>query len=216
MSDLSVSFLNEISSKVHEQGYCLLSDVGGVDAYHALCEQLGRVIHRCVVQTEAGAKSYLKKPEAIPYHTDSPFALRIAWFCVSQQDEGGEMFLKDTRKILHEAAPSEIESLANVKVRFPAVPGAHEAGELPLLFARGEERRINYAPWLADRNSLSPEAISVIEIFDDFPGVHSISIHLRPGNLLVIDNGRMLHGRAAIAGDQRKLLRAWIGDASPQ
>jgi len=40
---------------------------------------------------------------------------------------------------------------------------------------------------------------------------HLIKIRLRRGDLLIIDNGRILHGRGELRSDsKRELLRAWI------
>lgn len=209
----SVTSLDAIRAKLDEDGYFLSEKPIDADAFANLCAALGPIINRSEIRVEAGAATYFKRKDPLPYHTDSPFARFVAWRCEAQQDAGGEMRLKDTKPLFDVAPLAQVDALRRATARFPAIKGAHEAGSLPVL--SGDSRRgwrLNYAPWLIAKDSLTPPAQRLVATLDEFPGVASVAIPLRPGSLLIIDNRRMLHGRGELDGDKRILLRFWIGD----
>jgi len=214
MVDLeSLSFLDAIRAKLDEDGYFLSERPIDGEVFERVCAELGPIINRSEIRVEAGATNYFKRKDPLPYHTDSPFARFVAWRCQAQQEVGGEMRLKDTKPLFDAAPLAQIDALRRATARFPAIKGAHEAGSLPIL--SGDSRRgwrLNYASWLIARDTLPPSGQPLIAALDEFPGDASIAIPLRPGDLLVIDNRRMLHGRGELNGDKRILLRLWIGD----
>ncbi|WP_442755637.1 TauD/TfdA family dioxygenase [Methylocystis sp. JAN1] len=206
--------LDAIRAKLDEDGYFFSEQPIGGDAFERVCADLGPIINKSEIRVEAGATTYFKRKDPLPYHTDSPFARYVAWRCEAQQDIGGEMRLKDTKPLFDAAPLAQTDALRRAMVRFPAIKGAHEAGRLPAL--SGDSRRgwrLNYAPWLISKDTLAPAGRALVAALDEFPGGDaSVAIPLRPGSLLIIDNRRMLHGRGELDGDKRVLLRFWIGD----
>jgi hypothetical protein len=74
--------------------------------------------------------------------------------------------------------------------------------------------RIYYSFWMADDN-LSVEERSAFEAFSKrVKEEEAIKFRLRPGECLIIDNGRVLHGRSSLSVDSDRLLkRYWLGDS---
>ncbi|QGM98421.1 TauD/TfdA family dioxygenase [Methylocystis parvus] len=204
---------DSVRETVAKQGYFLSEAPVALARFTAVCAELGPIGHRTEIRVEPGATSYFRRKDMLPYHTDSPMARYVAWLCVAQQESGGEMRLKDTRPIFDAAPAAQRDALRRTKARFPKIDGMHEAGSLPVLDGDAERGwRLNYAPWLVETGSLSASCAPLMAALDEFPGPASVAIALRPGSLLVIDNRRMLHGRDALEGDERILLRFWIRD----
>lgn len=202
-----------IRESIEREGYFLSEELIDASRFTRICSDLGPIIFKTEVRVESRATSYFRRKDMLPYHTDSPMARLVAWLCLAQQETGGDMRLKDTKPIFDAASPLQVDALRQAKARFPKVRGMHSAGNLPVLAGDSQQGwRLNYAPWLLDEETLAPDGAPLVEKLDEFPDSASVAVTLRPGSLLVIDNRRMLHGRDALQGEERVLLRFWIGD----
>lgn len=169
----------------------------------AFVEGLGSVLDTTEVMLRPNAGTWLTSPEAIPAHTDHPCARWIGWLCRRQDPEDGASILVDGASVLDDLPPRDVEALARVSL---VLRGA----AVPLLKPDG----LFFAPWL-DRRAPDRHAREVLASFVSMleDKRYWQSVRLKPGQLLVVDNGRWLHGRAALSsGSQRHLTRWWVGD----
>ena len=172
--------------------------------------QLGPVIQTTEVTPRANAKAALATDQEMQLHTDHPRARWISWECVRQSSEGGYSLLKDTKLALDTLITAEREELRSLSIRTHVV-FSDDTGTYPILRNDGDGSDwIYFTPWMTDGQS-SPAFRKFTQALEATP---ILSVRLYPGESLLIDNGRMLHGRSVLGGDKdRLLIRRWI--ASP-
>ncbi len=172
--------------------------------------QLGLVVQTTEITPKANAKAALATDKEMQLHTDHPRARWISWECVRQSSEGGFSLLKDTKPALDSLTPAERHELRELSIRTHVV-FHDDAGAYPVLRNDGDGADwVYFTPWMTDGHS-SPAFRKFIQALEATP---TQSVRLHPGESLLIDNGRMLHGRSALGGDKdRLLIRRWI--ASP-
>lgn len=172
--------------------------------------QLGPVFQTTEITPRANAKAALATDREMSLHTDHPRARWISWECVRQSSEGGYSLLKDTKPALNSLTESERDELRTLSIRTHVV-FPDDTGSYPVLRQDGDGADwVYFTPWMTDGQS-SPAFRKFIEALEATP---TLTLRLYPGESLLIDNGRMLHGRSALGGDKdRLLIRRWI--ASP-
>jgi alpha-ketoglutarate-dependent taurine dioxygenase len=172
--------------------------------------QLGPVIQTTEITPRANAKAALATDKEMQLHTDHPRARWISWECVRQSSEGGYSLLKDTKPALDALASAEREELRSLSIRTHVV-FSDDTGNYPVFRKDGDGADwVYYTPWMTDGQS-SPAFRKFVKALE---ATTTLTIRLYPGESLLIDNGRMLHGRSALGGDKdRLLIRRWI--ASP-
>lgn len=81
----------------------------------------------------------------------------------------------------------------------------------PLVSRKYDKLKIYYSFWLLNKlhNTEQKEALSAFQ--EQLSLAHKVKFKLQQNDILVIDNGRILHGRTAIVDDSRRFLkRYWI------
>lgn len=171
---------------------------------------LGPIIQTTEIAPRVNAKAALATDKEMALHTDHPRARWISWECVRQSSEGGYSLLKDTKPALDSLTESERDELRALAIRTHVV-FPDDTGAYPVLRKDGDGADwIYFTPWMTDGQS-SPAFRKFLQALEATP---TLSVRLYPGESLLIDNGRMLHGRSALGGDKdRLLIRRWI--ASP-
>jgi alpha-ketoglutarate-dependent taurine dioxygenase len=172
--------------------------------------QLGPVIQTTEITPRANAKAALATDKEMQLHTDHPRARWISWECVRQSSEGGYSLLKDTKPALDVLTDAERDELRALSIRTHVV-FFDDIDACPVLRNDGDGADwVYFTPWMTD-GQRSPAFRKFIQALEATP---TLSVRLYPGESLLIDNGRMLHGRSALGGDKdRLLIRRWI--ASP-
>ena len=176
----------------------------------AVCEALsviGDIVEQTQVRQITGATTYLSGYDAVPLHTDHPEALVVAWWCESQAERDGASVLADGHVVL---------SLMGDKVKALQEVEQHVPPQLPRQVLRtapvwsGE--RLYYAPWypVLQATDAGRRALTTFRSLLAM-GVGHRRIRLQPGDLLVVDNGRWLHGRDKLEQQNGRLLRRfWL------
>ena len=153
-------------------------------------------------------------PEITPhtdgtYSNDAPGLLGLHWHVY--EATGGENVFVDSRRIveqLAERAPAALATLRTVEVPGRYIgDGAHlVARRAPLRFEDGELRQVSYnhhdrAPFLLAEPAMT-ELYEALWQFDELitDPANQFELGLRPGELVVFDNWRLLHGRRAFDG----------------
>lgn len=197
------------ASSAQAKGWTVLRPQGRVSLLAQLAA-LGPVIQTTEIAPRANAKAALATDQEMQLHTDHPRARWISWECIRQSSEGGYSLLKDTKPALDSLTDSERDELRALAIRTHVV-FPDDTGAYPILRADGDGADwIYFTPWMTDGQS-SPAFRKFTQALEATP---TLTLRLYAGESLLIDNGRMLHGRSALGGDKdRLLIRRWI--ASP-
>lgn len=183
-----------------------------LEAFVDGCGRLGEILSIDDVSLIAGSHRHVSNPGSIPFHSDGPAADVVAWFCIRQDEAGGQSVLVDSIPALREVGPEHRARLRTINI--PYFDGAHPgrpAGYCPLLRGATEAAwQINYAPWLLPELRDDQRA-AVIALDQALSATTATSLLLASGQSLFIDNWRVLHARGPLRPDsQRHLKRIWL------
>lgn len=196
-----------VRAALGRDGFAMLADVDPA-GFEALADALGGVVLATAVRLQPGAGSYLCAPEPIPLHADDPRMPLIAWRCEHQDVEDGASLLVDLRAIIAGMPSADRELLATVRLR-----GGRMRGEANIYEPRSG--RCFWAPWL-DADAEGPALRALERLATEIERAPVMRVRLAPGDVLVVDNHRVLHGRDAVSpGSRRHLERRWIGPLAP-
>jgi len=209
---------------LHRVGFCLLDTVLSAEEFHPFCRSFGAVIDDTTVAVRDSLASrprrYLSSPGPVPLHSDHPDARYVAWWCERQDHDNGASLLYDSCWLEADLKAEQIEALRALRLPCPDRYGVQPTHtELVLVNSCGRER-FYFAPWHAsallrksdttgEERSALVHLIRVLERRQRERKLHAI--RLEAGQVLIVDNHRILHGRNEISENSpRKLRRVWI------
>lgn len=208
-----------IARELAERGFARVQGIVDPASYLELASRLGRVVGEEMIALRPGAHAYVAMPDRVPLHTDHPGVRLIAWRCEQQDEEDGASLLLDTRPIVASLSERARQVLRQVELECPPLSGGPPTLRHPVLVERpGSSDAIFCSPWLR-----SADPIPILQdALDDFRRRLSeaaerahLRVRLEVGEVLLIDNHRVLHGREAISPhSRRRLHRLWMAGAS--
>jgi alpha-ketoglutarate-dependent taurine dioxygenase len=152
---------------------------------------------------------------ALRLHTDSAYSPQphavIALACVHNTDaDWGDSVLASVSDVAERLARTEFAALVEMPVVFTKTRSGHveQRHSAPVLEPRapGLTCRLNLDHLTTD--PLTPAVLlAAIDRLADLLADAAVQVKLRPGDLLLIDNRRVLHGRTPLAGQSGRLLR---------
>ena len=172
-----------------------------------LLSEIGTIVEQTRVRQIKGAATYLSGHDAVPLHTDHPEAHWVAWWYETQAERDGASLLADGHAVLS-LMGKQADALAEVEQRVPPQLPRQTSETSPV--RNGE--RLYYAPWypVVRSTEAGNQALTVFRNLLAM-GVGRRRIRLHPGDLLIIDNGRWLHGRDRLERDNSRFLqRFWL------
>lgn len=178
--------------------------LGGRSA-RAFLQQLGSIFEETQVRQHKGAKTYLAGREPVPLHTDHPAADLVAWYCKTQDQRDGASILVDGYAIIR-AMGEMAEDLRGVELHVPP--------QLPRQTASRAQawdgNRLYYAPWypVVRANDAGRQAFGLFSNLLAMGFGHR-RVRLKPGELLIIDNGQWLHGRDILPEKSNRCFRRY-------
>ena len=195
--------------EIARRGWARLPSMGE-DAFLAFARGLGDVVNDTPVRLASGRRTYLTSPGAIPLHTDHSMADMITWRCESQDERDGASVLVDSREVVAALLP-EVRRVLTCTILPAMVRLGDEPLPTPVLSDAGERPAIFYAPWLTPMESSAEQVEALRELGRAVDRGTPIAQRLRPGEVLVVDNHRVLHGRGPLLADSpRRLRRLWL------
>jgi gamma-butyrobetaine dioxygenase len=153
-------------------------------------------------------------------HTDNPYrdptpTLQLL-HCLASSADGGENTLVDSFRVAQDLSATELELLTRYPIRFRYADGETELeAEVPVisLDARGEVSAVHYNTRSAQAFRLPEDVVGpYYEAYQRFGRMleqpaYRIQFKLAPGDLFIVDNLRVMHGRTGYAatGGERHL-----------
>lgn len=206
------AFLSTVKRALDEVGVVVIRSRATRAQFFALASQLGVVISELAVFVDPEQPQYVRNPAAVPFHSDHhPLADLIGWYCVRPCQSGAPNVFLDARDAYERLSPADQDRLRSLRLR---VKGADKASTIPVIsFVAGRLRIAWNSIWLA--KPIAPDAVVALGRFAKMltggDGARTVTVALRAGELVLIDNKRFLHGRAPLPADSRRLLyRVWI------
>lgn len=176
-------------------------------ATRELLRQLGTIVEETRVRQRSEAHTYLAGRDAVPLHTDHPEADLVAWRCEVQDLQDGASVLADGHAIIR-AMGANADPLRSVELHVPP--------QLPRqTLDRGtvwDGKRLYYAPWYPIVRA-SNDGRRALKFFTNLlaMGFGHRRVRLKVGELLIVDNGRWLHGRDKLPEKSNRFLqRYWL------
>lgn len=199
-------------SHLIENGYVHIQFSKNDNLNHILNE-LGKIIQVTEIKESKHSKRFLLSNSSINFHTDHYKAKYILWFCNSQSVKGGETLLIDALRILERFSQIELKLLNEILVDNHIV-FLDDKPKTPLIQFNdiGEIKSIFYADWLVERKLDSQHRLILEKFQNQIDSIKPIQILLSEGDILVVDNQRLLHARKGFPeNSNRWLTRYWIG-----
>ena len=194
------------------------------------------VKYRGVKLGEGATGRYSDSREGGQFHTDGPHRPDTApdWFallCIRQAKVGGGLILVPTEQIIRGLDPDSLAVLQEPFLfdqREDGVPPVPRAVLVPQTDSRWHVNYLREYIELGHRHPLgtplTERQIRALDRFDQevasaVAAPDRIEVKLAPGQLALIDNRRLLHGRTTFGDDpqdrDRLMLRTWIRELAP-
>lgn len=205
--------VSALSDLVRVDGFGLLRG-GGPAALAETLRSLGDVLFVEEVKTANGSRALVTSTRALSPHTDHHRARWIVWICLQPAELGGDSLVIDGLAALARLTDEQRDALTRVELFEHSVFAGDMERHAMLTRTPGARPRLYYSYWLAEE-AMPPAEQAAFDAFTD--AVRASEQHrsrLRPGDLLVVDNHRVLHGRTAIEAGSRHLTRYWLGETS--
>lgn len=207
----------EIATAVARQGWAVvgapeLVRAAPSDPWTVAAQLVGHpvaMVERQPIRAVQGGRTFASGRGPAPLHTDSQLhhGVPAHWqvlFCVQPARHGGESLLLDTRSVLTATHGTPLgDALFDVVRRHPFVFGDLEGPTV----ARAKDAVV-YTGTPAPEDDVGR---ALAALYERLP---QVTLKLQPGDVLVVDNHRCLHGRTAFDGP-RALERILVWLASP-
>jgi hypothetical protein len=174
------------------------------------------MVERQIIRAVPGGRSFASSNGHTPLHNDlqlfrgRPADLQIL-ACLTPASEGGTSLLLDTWPLvesLASAAPSLFDALFDRMRHLPFIAGAIES---PTIGRFDDRVAFLHAPRPSPRDELFEPISRWLR------KASARALDVRQGQVLVVDNHRVLHGRTAFADVKRELVRllVWLDAPRP-
>jgi gamma-butyrobetaine dioxygenase len=163
-------------------------------------------------------------PAELPLHTDGTFETsppeNVAFQCLQNDIEGfGVSVLVDVWELIKCLAEPTRQVLLEAQFRFQRTgKGVTATVDAPILELKGEDYKVRYRH--DSKYSLSPptkEADLALANFEQVLALKDLQkmVYLNPGDILFVNNHRMLHGRTVLSGTRPRVFRRfWVSAGS--
>jgi gamma-butyrobetaine dioxygenase len=219
---------------LHRNGFVIVSGVpANADGMRPLINRIGPLRHTnwggiADVKSVADAYDLTMTQRGLEPHTDNPYRDPIPGYiwlhCLTNAAEGGNSTLADgfmAARLLRQRDPSAYACLTRVTPSFryrDADTYLESEGPLIELDSRGEPVRVRYSNRTEDIPALPAEELEAYyaarRAFYQLITGKELTLHLKldPGQMLIIDNYRLLHGRSAfqLAGGVRHMRQGYV------
>jgi len=199
-----------LDKRLTSHGWVVLPGIGaaGLDAVVAALD--AAVLQTTEVVVREG-RALVTSDRALDLHTDHHRADFIAWHCRAQTSAGGATRLADAAAAFATLTTSEQRLLGEVRL-FEHSIFAGDATTHPVVEHGADGPRFYCSFWFDDEGALSPPQRSAFAAFESAIRRQEVAnFRLVAGDVLLINNRRILHGRTAITGSRdRHLDRYWL------
>lgn len=170
---------------------------------------LGEVIFTTDVVVKPESKGMVTSARGLDFHTDHHKAKYIVWYCYKQTDVGGDSVLVDASKIYDQLSEENKEKIQKIELfEHKIFPDDNESYPLVSINKEGIIK-FYYSFWLVKKeDKQNPAMLEFQRIINQ---TEPIKINLQEGDILIVDNHKIFHGRTPIEGSKDRFLkRFWL------
>lgn len=200
-------FRENVMRNLKEHGYYVIAN-GGDKLVNDVIRCLGEVIQEKDITISDKPGKLASSTEAMPLHTDHYRADYIVWRCVQPAEEGGLTLLSDMRSAYNHLTDEQKTSLG--KMSFETVFKIdNDLDYHPVVSQVRQLSHFYFVPFrkLENENETNRKIINELV---DILNKQAIRFLLNKECVLIVDNKRMLHGRTAIEGEVKRLLKRYL------
>ena len=189
-----------VKKDLKKQGFSVIKNLN-LDEFYTLNKKLGSIINITNITINKSSNRKFNSYEPMPLHTDAYDVDIVSWFCQEQDKKDGTIILKSLRNYKKFFSKKELKILKTIKVKYPIYKRFY-TGEHPLL----NKGNFYYSPWLL-KDNYSKEQLEILNKFQKYiDKQEEIRILLKTGEILIIDNLSIIHGRDKIEENSNRLL----------
>ncbi|MDT8447250.1 MAG: hypothetical protein RRB13_10210 [bacterium] len=157
-------------------------------------------------------------PFGMRLHTDAPCADYVLWHCLCEGEVGEFIQLCHVNHVINLLSSQEKKALSRLYADQVSMEAKHQLissyFDFPVLYGSNLEC-MNFAHWLSygTQENVQHAAIKKLRtaVEDTILSSAVESIFLRKGQVLVVDNKRLLHGRTVLSEHSRRFhMRYWF------
>jgi len=206
--------IDGLRATLETDGYCWLRKDWSFEEFRSYCAGLGDIFFEADVRLGGERPRNFQLPQAIGFHTDHASAHTVAWYCVQPDADGGAMWLLDLAPITEALTSEELDALSRVRVPDNAIWS--KGGDIPLCVRNNGHTDFHYVPWLSLKAPDTDAGSALSKLQKGIANAEKtdiITLDVQPGDAVIVDNHRVMHGRAAIRTESNRFLkRLWIRD----
>lgn len=184
--------------------------------FFAVAERLGTVWNEYFVYPDPRGTAYVRSHAQVPFHTDSARANLVAWHCTRACSSSVKNRYLDARHAFLQLGDAHKAHIAATRCRdrLQTRDFAGKGPWLPVADLRHGDARLFWLGHVVEKPRNRAQATALAKfgaLVSGGKGARTVSLRLRKGEFVFIDNNRFLHGRDAIPADSPRLLyRLWI------
>lgn len=208
--------LPNVRHSLNEAGY-VWGRKQSFETFCAATSALGTVFHTTEVRLQPGSSQYALRPEQFDMHMDNPDADYAAWYV---RNDGGDascpMVIADSREAVNNLPTNVLEGLESTETLYI---DAVTLKRIPIPLMGKDGNGVYFARYFPyDVRRIKPrdekEAANIEALEACLAALPKLVLPVQTGDVVILDNKRMLHGRRQLRADsQRHLFRAWINCA---
>ena len=220
----------QMFERLHQYGIVFFHDVPADDGVPQTAHLLGYLRETNYglvsdIRVEPEARTFADLPQAAPLHTDDAFRVFPPGFIMlhaiqpSTDGRGASLFLDGFELVrrLREESPKALEVLTRIPIRFSRLHPDEDDfllhGKMIRLDPEGETAAVrlglhNISPPDCDEDDIEAfyDALKRVDRMVRDPSLHIVK-RLEAGELVLVDNERVLHGREGFDGSGGRHLR---------
>lgn len=159
-----------------------------------LMGSLGKIRGIDEIRPTDGSTLYVRSTRAIPFHNEDPEVTWLAWHCILPASCGGATLILDGEELYEMLSPAVRLELQNARCNH------RNAVKKPILTSKRDWYLI---PW--GLPALPEDVLS--QLGSAIKNCKKRRFGMQSGDLLILDNRRMFHGRTAFTDVSRSLVR---------
>ena len=194
---LTVTAIDAIRRQLDDMGY-FFERGWALDQLTDTLRNFGRIKQVDQIHPQDNSSLFIRSKKPIPVHNEDPDVKWLAWFCERSASDGGRTILVDGDKLISAISRPTITALRSVVCshRNPLFePILSESGKWYLI------------PWSLPKSLEREESAALEDLRSAIGKQPSITIDLKRGDILIVKNRRILHGREGFSDSSRKLIR---------